>query len=301
MLFGQREIESMTRFKSQMLLLLLTVATTVTFFSTTHLPDQNAIMSGCAVLLVFFSLALERRVPHQASWNQSQGDTSGDITMAVSVNVVLESVLIWITPFILLWLIGGYSTGWIALSLPVEVLCVGLLIEFGAYVSHRLHHQTPHLWALHAMHHSPQRLYTLNNFRFHPLNYIINHSLMIVPAMMLGFSAQAILGYNAIALPILLLQHSNIDFRFGRLNAILNTNEVHRWHHSAASQHSNVNLGRATVLFDRLFGTYWQPTPTTEPESVGLNAADKTYPAVRSLRAQMCHPFFHNCCRGTAS
>jgi len=46
----------------------------------------------------------------------------------------------------------------------VDIVIIGcgpvgaLLIELGAYVSHRLHHQVSLLWRLHAMHHSPQRL-----------------------------------------------------------------------------------------------------------------------------------------------
>ena len=46
------------------------------------------------------------------------------------------------------------------------------------------------------------------------------------------------------ALPVLLLQHSNIRFDFGILNSLFNTNALHRWHHSTNPQEGCQNLGR---------------------------------------------------------
>ena len=120
------------------------------------------------------------------------------------------------------------------------------------------------------MHHSTTQLYTLNNFRFHPLNHIINHVAMIVPLAVAGISADAMLIYAALSLPILLLQHSNIDFDFGFLNQVLNTNDLHRWHHSAQPYEGTMNLGRALIIWDRLFGTYRQSETGEEIGPPGL-------------------------------
>jgi len=289
----------MNKLASQSLLLALTALTTTCFLATTHLPYQDRLMSGLAFLLVIGSLILERIFPYNQRWNTSLNDVNGDVAMTVVVFVVLESILMAMTPFVLLMLLGSYSSDSIGLPLWGEIIAVGVFIELGAYVSHRAHHQLSWLWPLHAMHHSPERLYTLNNFRFHPINYVFNHVLMIVPPMLLGFSVQSILGYTAVTLPVLLLQHSNVDFTFGWLNVILNTNHVHRWHHSPEEQHHVCNLGRATVLFDRLFGTYFTGGPDSAPESIGLSTKGSTYPAAHRLIAQICYPFSRQCCQPT--
>ncbi len=45
-----------------------------------------------------------------------------------------------------------------------------IVSEFGSYWAHRLMHERPLLWRLHAVHHSAERLYWLNAGRFHPLD-----------------------------------------------------------------------------------------------------------------------------------
>lgn len=64
--------------------------------------------------------------------------------------------------------------------------------------------------------HSPERLCTLNNFRFFPLNHIAAYVLAFTPPLVLGFSQHALLAYATLTLPIVLFQHSNIRYDFGR-------------------------------------------------------------------------------------
>ncbi|WP_438893785.1 sterol desaturase family protein, partial [Bacillus cereus group sp. BC251] len=49
-------------------------------------------------------------------------------------------------------------------SLPIwlQLLIVGLVIDFGLWLMHYLSHQKRFLWKLHALHHSSERLYWLN-------------------------------------------------------------------------------------------------------------------------------------------
>ena len=120
-------------------------------------------------------------------------------------------------------------------ELPFARQLIGatLLIELGRYASHRLHHSVAALWWLHAMRHSSERLYAINNLSFHPLNYAINFAIGVVPAMLLGLSDEALLGYLAILQPVLMLQHANIDRKSGWANYVFSSNEVHRRNHSS--------------------------------------------------------------------
>ncbi len=288
----------MAKILTQTFIVTLTGLMMTVYVVTLGMEMQEAILSLLAVFLILFAVVLERFIPYRTDWNESRGDLSGDVTSMIFIVGILDSVLKSATPFLLLIVLADWAQGTINLPLGVEIIAAGLLIELGAYISHRLHHKLTWLWSLHAMHHSPERLYTLNNFRFHPLNYILNHLLTMVPVVLLGFSVEAILGYTALTLPLLLMQHSNIKFRFGWMNYILNTNEVHRWHHSAASTEGECNFGRALVIWDQLFGTFRFPVENETPAKIGLyKYSRKIYPAANHLWRQLAYPFSSQCCR----
>lgn len=287
----------MSTTKSVFLLGFLTTIMLTVYIVTLQHPSQEIIISGLAVSVILVSMFLERQIPFKSDWNENRGELSGDIASTLVIFGILDSLLKTATPFLLLIIFANWAPGSINLPLWSEIILAGLLIELGSYVSHRLHHKTKWLWPLHAMHHSPERLHTLNNFRFHPFNHIINHIIMIVPVLLIGFSADAILGYTALTLPLLLLQHSNIDFRFGWLNYILNTNQVHRWHHSTAISEGNKNLGRALVIWDQIFGTFYLPKEKSAPKSIGLFANSNSYPHAKKYFAQILYPFSSQCCK----
>lgn len=287
----------MTKIQSQIFLAMLTIIMMAAYITTLGMEIQETILSVLAIALILMAVILERFIPYRSNWNINQGDLGGDITSTIVIFGVLDSILKSATPFVLLAVFANWTKGGFALPLWVEIIVVGLLIEFGAYISHRLHHKTKWLWSLHAMHHSPERLHTLNNFRFHPFNHVLNHLLTIVPVIFLGFSGEAILGYTAFALPILLTQHSNINFKFGWMNYVLNTNEVHRWHHSTAETEGNCNLGRALVIWDQLLGTYYFPEDKVMPNKIGLFESSSSYPAANKLWQQLSYPFSAQCCK----
>ena len=177
-----------------------------------------------------------------------------------------------------------------------QVITVTLLIEFGKYWSHRLHHLQPSLWWLHAMHHSSERLYFLNNLRFHPLNYFLNSIIGLAPAMLIGFSPNAILSYLVLTQPLVLIQHANIDFKSGRANYIFSTNEAHRWHHSTMSSEANSNFGNALLIWDHIFGTFRAPDGFSKEKRVGLFFSNTNYPAKSGYWLQIKSMFNPRCC-----
>ena len=66
------------------------------------------------------------------------------------------------------------------------------------------------LWWLHAMHHSSERLYAVNNFRFHPLNYVVNFALSTFPLMLIGVPADVLFGYMALTQPAVSYTHLDV-------------------------------------------------------------------------------------------
>lgn len=288
----------MSRLLSQSMLvgLIVGMAALLTI-SWTH-PAREVLMAGAALGLIALSLMLERVWPHDsAATDIPREEISGDIGSFVLIFLILDGALKWLTPFAVLALASIPDT--LGLSLWEQILLVFLWIEFAAWASHWAHHRYKPLWALHAMHHSTEQLYTLNNFRFHPFNHVLNHLAMILPLLWFGIAAEAILVYTALTLPVLLLQHSNIAFDFGRLNLLFNTNDLHRWHHSAKPAEGTKNLGRALVLWDQIFGTYLRPAGLNGPSKIGLFSASLSFPPASKYWAQLAWPFSPDCCRGT--
>jgi len=284
----------MSRIFSQAFLIGLTLLMALIFAATTAWANQELILSALAAALIIMSLILERLIPYDQGWNRGRGDGWGDVISLGLILAAIEPALKWALPVALIWALGDQTGPLAGQPLWLQILAVLLITELAAWVSHWLHHNNRWLWLLHAVHHSPERLYTLNNFRFHPLNHVLNTVFVLLPALALGASGTAILGYVAITYPALLLQHSNIRFQFGWLNYVLNTNQVHRWHHSSAAAEGNHNYGRALVIWDQIFGTFLLPGGA--PRNLGLFNSSRNFPAASQYFRQMIYPFRGRCC-----
>ncbi len=292
-------------FLSRYLLVLITVASLGAFMGVQQAggPLELVVLLASAGALLLASV-LERYFPYRASWNQPNGDRATDWASAATLVAVVEPLLKLLGTLALLAVYGrgglgsGGTSAWVQnLPFALQVLMAALFIEFGKYWAHRLHHMLAPLWWLHAMHHSSERLYALNNLRFHPLNHAINFALSMLPARLQGFSAEAILCYLAISQPVLMLQHANLGLRSGWANYVFSTNEVHRWHHSTDSSEGDSNFGSAFVLWDQVFATFRYTPAGNDPARVGLFAASARYPARAGYWAQLKSMFLPGCCR----
>lgn len=286
----------MTRILSQALLITLIAGMSALLVAFWTHPAREALVAGAALILIAFSLVLERLWPHDPAWaDVPRAEVAGDIGSFVLIFGILDGTLKWLTPFAVLALAPLPDSP--GLPLWQQILLAFLWIEFAAWAIHWAHHRYGPLWALHAMHHSTERLYTLNNFRFHPFNHVLNHLAMVLPLLWVGVAAEAILVYTALTLPVLLLQHSNIAFDFGRLNLLFNTNDLHRWHHSTKPAEGMRNLGRALVLWDQVFRTYLRPAASNGPAGIGLFPVSRSFPPASKFWAQLAWPFNPGCCR----
>ena len=265
--------------------------------------ELAVIAPAIAVLLV--GMLAERWLPYRDEWVRAQGDLGIDLTSTAVLFALVDPLLKWFGPVALTAVLAGtplagglaiFPTDW---PFAVQVLLAMLLAEFGSYWSHRWHHERPALWWLHALHHGSERLYTLNNFRFHPLNYAINYALGILPLLVIGVPTAVIMGYFALTLPVLMIQHANLPLQNGCLNYVFSTNEVHRWHHSSRAGEGDTNFGRSIVLWDQVFGTFRYQPGRNDPATVGLYAGSR-YPARASFLVQVRSMFLPACCRATA-
>lgn len=261
--------------------------------------DGEMAVLAISVFALGSAYFLERAAPFRASWSKNRGDLSVDLVSAGILIALVDPLLKIAAPLLIVWVYASFaldSPMGHALPLWAEISLVLVLVEFGKYWAHRLHHTFGPVWWLHAMHHSSERLYVLNGLRFHPLNYVINFSVSFVPVMLLGASPEAILGYLAISQPVVLVQHANINLRHGFMNAIFSTPEAHRWHHSTISSEANRNYGNAFLIWDHVFGTYRPADGFSTDKVVGLFESSRKYPSYRGYLCQVASMFKPPCC-----
>jgi sterol desaturase/sphingolipid hydroxylase (fatty acid hydroxylase superfamily) len=262
-------------------------------------------LQGTVMAASLFALgagaALERWLPFRSTWNKPQNDIGTDLASAGVVMGLVDPLLKLAAAQAVAWLYGqavASANPFAALPFLAQVVVAGLIMEFGAYWGHRWHHRQPCLWSLHAMHHGTTRLYSLNNFRVHPLNYTLQFAFSTLPLMLLGVPHEVLLTWLVIAQPVLMLQHVNADLDNRALNHVFSTNELHRWHHASTPAEGDVNFGSSLIVWDKVFGTYRGVRHGEAPQAVGLFAESAAYPHRATYMRQLgvlCSP---GCCRG---
>jgi sterol desaturase/sphingolipid hydroxylase (fatty acid hydroxylase superfamily) len=214
-------------------------------------------------LLVLFWL--EKLIPFENAWTRNDGQLGNDLILSVS-SVAVNSI----ATVALLWLITaaiGVAESLTSLNVwPVDwpfiaQVVVGVLLwDLGNHLAHRWAHKVQFLWRFHSVHHSAPRLSVINTGRFHPFDVVKSVVIGAPVPVLLGVPADVSLCYAAFNVFTGLLTHSNLDVDCGIFNAFLSTPNLHRWHHSPQRQETDTNFGEATVVWDRIFGTYFNPS-----------------------------------------
>lgn len=220
-----------------------------------------------AVIMLLVAL-LEHIQPYQADWLHDHQDTQADI-----LHALFSISLIFLTAEVItllrssvhipsLWPDSG--------PIWLQLMAAGLIIDAGLWLMHRLSHQQPFLWKLHALHHSSERLYWLNGERRHPLSAIVLAAPGILLVVLLGAPALLIGCWLSIVAIHLAFQHANLDYSLGIFRHLLASAEAHRWHHKRG--YGKKNLGEFWLIWDHLFGSYHAATEKIKAHEVGLNS-----------------------------
>jgi exosortase len=191
-----------------------------------------------------------------------------------------------------LWLLGGIlaaaiyseSTTVIAaqlqsglirdLELPflLEAALVFLILDLWRYWEHRLFHEVPVLWRMHLVHHSDTQLDVTTSQRHHPFEGLATTFLALIFVFALGFSAPALALYLLLATWSSVYTHANIVLPESidkPIRWLLVTPSVHAIHHSSFQPQTDSNYSSVLTVWDRLFGTYRDPS-TTQVQEFGL-------------------------------
>jgi len=156
----------------------------------------------------------------------------------------------------------------LAVWLPVRVLTLYLVADFGSYWMHRLMH-TRHVWRFHRWHHSSTRLYWLSGVRATiPQQILFNLPFAVAVPLIAGAPLWVYLAIVAEGVVRNHWMHMNVSWRSNWLERVLVTPRYHHIHHSSDAVQHNGNYGSLFTIWDRLFGTYLDPD-VTKPKAFG--------------------------------
>jgi sterol desaturase/sphingolipid hydroxylase (fatty acid hydroxylase superfamily) len=148
-----------------------------------------------------------------------------------------------------------------------QVIVYLVASDFLLYWIHRIFHNAA-MWRFHAIHHSSEEVDWTSTYRFHPVNLMLQPSLVFIVMLALGISPQAI----AFLLPFDIISgawvHSNLSWSLGPLKYVIATPVFHRWHHTQPDEGGNSNFAPTFAFWDWLFGTFYMP-PGKQPVAFG--------------------------------
>ncbi|MBB3388004.1 sterol desaturase/sphingolipid hydroxylase (fatty acid hydroxylase superfamily) [Rhizobium sp. BK275] len=248
----------------------------------------SAVYAG-EVLILFL---LERAIPYEQRWLQADGETANDIAHTVLTKglVQLAALSAAIFPMLAAGLLQPLAAMQFSLwpsSWPMlfQAPLAVIIAEFGLYWAHRIAHERLFFWRFHALHHSVTRLWVVNTGRFHVVDSLFKIALSQIPLYLLGAPLQVFWWLGAVTAFIGILTHCNVDMRTGFFDLVFSTPRLHRWHHSKDLREGNTNYGENVVLFDQLFGTYFNPD---RPSSTDIGIKGQIAPGFLS---QLKQPF----------
>jgi sterol desaturase/sphingolipid hydroxylase (fatty acid hydroxylase superfamily) len=251
-------------------------------YAVTHDVAPALLATAIPVVVMVLIAVFERLLPFEPAWNRARGDVKADLLSLATAALGLETLFKIAGPVAVVWILARLDLppAWHAFPrhwpLWSQCLLVIGVIELVKYWFHRLGHESRAWWPLHSVHHAVKRIYLLNGFRIHPVYHLLTYVLGYFPCILLGAPAETLL-VHTVALGICGgFQHCNVDLKYGFLNFVFSTSEIHRWHHSTRIEEGNRNYGAILSVFDVLFGTYYN-VPGASPAVIGM-VKEQGYP-----------------------
>ena len=149
------------------------------------------------------------------------------------------------------------------------------LIDLSRWTQHWLLHRVPVLWLLHRAHHTDHDYDFTTGLRFHPGDALFTTASHFLMIGLLGAPVESVILYEVLFVIFALFAHGNLKIPLGIervLRIFIVTPDLHRVHHSAASDETDSNFGGIVPWWDRLLGTYRdQPEAGHEGMIIGLD------------------------------
>ncbi|WP_184542183.1 sterol desaturase family protein [Mucilaginibacter sp. FT3.2] len=154
----------------------------------------------------------------------------------------------------------------------LQVLFFVVTHDLYIYLFHRFQHSNKALWRIHEAHHSGKEVDFLAGSRSHIMEIIINQTIEFAPIILLGANPVVVPIKALIDAMFGMFIHANIKVKLGKLKYLINTPELHLWHHANYQEVFHANFSTKLSVWDYLFGTVYDPghAPGNKPENWGL-------------------------------
>jgi len=246
------------------------------------------------VSLLFSALVfvpLERalgRIPQSPLRPEWRTDVGYFFISHVLVQFILIVVTTWTSTVAALAAFPALQSAIQSLPTWAQFLLAVLCADLAQAGLHRAYHRVPWLWRFHAVHHSSRHMDWLAGSRMHLLEILLTRSFVLLPLVVLGFSAGAVNAYVILVGLQAVLAHANLGLRFGWLEKVIVLPRYHHWHHARREDFVDANYAIHLPLVDRLMGTYRLPEDGSWPEDYGILEPDAV---PRGLWRQHLAPF----------
>lgn len=208
-------------------------------------------------MIVF--VPLEHLLPRDRSKKILRKSWKTDISYALLAGVLISIGSISVVMgggFLLDYIISdSFRTTVGAQPFILQLIGIIIVIDIVYYWIHRAFHEIPRLWRIHAIHHSIENMDWLASHRVHPIDQVLTRGTSLILPFAMGFDAAAI-GVWAIASSWhSLLNHSNINIKFGPLKWFVVSPTFHHWHHANEAHAFDKNFAGQLPILDVIFGT----------------------------------------------
>jgi len=179
------------------------------------------------------------------------------------------------------------SALWEHLALPLQILVALIVLDFVNYWNHRALHTAP-LWGIHAVHHADKHMTWTTSYRVHVFEGLVMALGVVLLSGWLNLPVEAVGIAGVIQGLHNKYVHCQVGWAHGPLRKWIISPNNHRWHHAAVPEAYNKNFGDIFAVWDRMFGTYYDPYICDV--EIGLEEGPHTLVEV------MIHPFkyWHN-------
>lgn len=255
---------------------------------------QNpALMRDHAKLALVLAIIIAIEIAGRRDWRARYGSRNFriDCFYYVFYYCGLYHILLWAWIYTALTQLVSEYAPWLQMNLmsgmsPVmQIITLIIAADFLGYWSHRMRHSNRYLWAFHTIHHSQTTLTAVTNYRFHIVDETVLRLWLFIPFQILGPGITMWLLVDFAMAWILLVQHSNFNWSYGRFGRIFVSPSFHRVHHSTEERLQNRNYAMLFSFWDDLFGTAERNAPI--PAVHGLSGN----PVPETLIGQITYPF----------
>lgn len=228
-------------------------------------------------VVVVCALALcwtwESIAPHFRNRQQRWRHAFRNALLAIINQLLLGLVFGTLNVAVLRWtelhswgLFHQFSPGW--WRWPAAIL----VLDGWLYLWHRLNHEVPVLWRFHRVHHADPEMDVTTATRFHTGELALSQFPRLLLLLLTGISLQELLLFETLVLCGTMFHHANISLgSWDRLlRFVLVSPSMHRVHHSQIREETNSNYSVLWTGWDRLAGTYHEPSPNDRPK-LGLS------------------------------